>query len=151
MRDGDTTNGKNYVTKVLYRYDDNNQLIWETSAYSNKTREYTYSGGNLVQVKEWDSYMPNSASVQALSLGSEEPENKEMYPGDEKSGYEVTDTEVITDEQSAEPVESVSTPEVFSTARASTTVIGTGKITATAGLNMRSGPGTNYGILIAIP
>ena len=34
---------------------------------------------------------------------------------------------------------------------AAPTVIGTGKITASAGLNMRSGPGTSYGILISIP
>ena len=34
---------------------------------------------------------------------------------------------------------------------AAPTVIGTGRITASAGLNMRSGPGTSYGILISIP
>ena len=93
------------IVRKLNVADDNNQLIWETSAYSNKTREYTYSGGNLVQVKEWDSFMPpSSAAVQTFALGSEEPENKEMLPCDEKSGYEVTDTEVIADEQPAEAV-----------------------------------------------
>ena len=113
VRDGQTSNGKNYAAKAYYRYDDNNQLIWETSAYSNKTREYTYSGGNLVQVKEWDSFMPpSSAAVQTFALGSEEPENKEMLPCDEKSGYEVTDTEVIADEQPAEAVNEAPAEEV---------------------------------------
>lgn len=160
MRDGQTSNGKNYAAKAYYRYDDNNQLIWETSAYSNKTREYTYSGGNLVQVKEWDSFMPpSSAAVQTFALGSEEPENKEMLPCDEKSGYEVTDTEVIADEQPAEAVNEAPAEEVEEStfaeseaetlaARAATV---TGKIIAPDGLNMRSGPGTSYGILVSIP
>ena len=160
MRDGQTSNGKNYAAKAYYRYDDNNQLIWETSAYSNKTREYTYSGGNLVQVKEWDSFMPpSSAAVQTFALGSEEPENKEMLPCDEKSGYEVTDTEVIADEQPAEAVNEAPAEEVEKStfaeseaetlaARAATV---TGKIIAPDGLNMRSGPGTSYGILVSIP
>ena len=148
------------IGKAYYRYDDNNQLIWETSAYSNKTREYTYSGGNLVQVKEWDSFMPpSSAAVQTFALGSEEPENKEMLPCDEKSGYEVTDTEVIADEQPAEAVNEAPAEEVEEStfaeseaetlaARAATV---TGKIIAPDGLNMRSGPGTSYGILVSIP
>lgn len=160
VRDGQTSNGKNYAAKAYYRYDDNNQLIWETSAYSNKTREYTYSGGNLVQVKEWDSFMPpSSAAVQTFALGSEEPENKEMLPCDEKSGYEVTDTEVIADEQPAEAVNEAPAEEVEEStfaeseaetlaARAATV---TGKIIAPDGLNMRSGPGTSYGILVSIP
>ena len=160
MRDGQTSNGKNYAAKAYYRYDDNNQLIWETSAYSNKTREYTYSGGNLVQVKEWDSFMPpSSAAMQTFALGSEEPENKEMLPCDEKSGYEVTDTEVIADEQPAEAVNEAPAEEVEEStfaeseaetlaARAATV---TGKIIAPDGLNMRSGPGTSYGILVSIP
>lgn len=160
VRDGQTSNGKNYAAKAYYRYDDNNQLIWETSAYSNKTREYTYSGGNLVQVKEWDSFMPpSSAAMQTFALGSEEPENKEMLPCDEKSGYEVTDTEVIADEQPAEAVNEAPAEEVEEStfaeseaetlaARAATV---TGKIIAPDGLNMRSGPGTSYGILVSIP
>lgn len=160
VRDGQTSNGKNYAAKAYYRYDDNNQLIWETSAYSNKTREYTYSGGNLVQVKEWDSFMPpSSAAVQTFALGSEEPENKEMLPCDEESGYEVTDTEVIADEQPAEAVNEAPAEEVEEStfaeseaetlaARAATV---TGKIIAPDGLNMRSGPGTSYGILVSIP
>lgn len=160
VRDGQTSNGKNYAAKAYYRYDDNNQLIWETSAYSNKTREYTYSGGNLVQVKEWDSFMPpSSAAMQTFALGSEEPENKEMLPCDEKSGYEVTDTEVIADEQPAEAVNEAPAKEVEEStfaeseaetlaARAATV---TGKIIAPDGLNMRSGPGTSYGILVSIP
>ena len=140
--------------------------FWQYRAYfsvrycPNKTREYTYSGGNLVQVKEWDSFMPpSSAAMQTFALGSEEPENKEMLPCDEKSGYEVTDTEVIADEQPAEAVNEAPAEEVEEStfaeseaetlaARAATV---TGKIIAPDGLNMRSGPGTSYGILVSIP
>ncbi len=55
---------------------------------------------------------PSSAAVQTFALGSEEPENKEMLPCDEKSGYEVTDTEVIADEQPAEAVNEAPAEEV---------------------------------------
>lgn len=102
---------------------------------------------------------PSSAAVQTFALGSEEPENKEMLPCDEKSGYEVTDTEVIADEQPAEAVNEAPAEEVEEStfaeseaetlaARAATV---TGKIIAPDGLNMRSGPGTSYGILVSIP
>ena len=102
---------------------------------------------------------PSSAAMQTFALGSEEPENKEMLPCDEKSGYEVTDTEVIADEQPAEAVNEAPAEEVEEStfaeseaetlaARAATV---TGKIIAPDGLNMRSGPGTSYGILVSIP
>ena len=102
---------------------------------------------------------PSSAAVQTFALGSEEPENKEMLPCDEKSGYEVTDMEVIADEQPAEAVNEAPAEEVEEStfaeseaetlaARAATV---TGKIIAPDGLNMRSGPGTSYGILVSIP
>ena len=55
VRSGNT--GTNYATKVLYRYDNQNQLIWESSLYSGQTHAYTYLNGNLRKEQVWNRFM----------------------------------------------------------------------------------------------
>ena len=54
---GSSNTGTGFVTKVLYQYDSDNQLIWESSRYTGQTRAYTYSNGNLRKEKIWNGFM----------------------------------------------------------------------------------------------
>ena len=64
----ESTNGTTFTTTAYYKYDENNQLCYESNAKTVLTREYTYDdGGNIVSIEEWDTFKaPTLSEVEVI-------------------------------------------------------------------------------------
>ena len=64
----ESTNGTDFTTTAYYKYDENNQLCYESDAKTVLTREYTYDdGGNIVSIEEWDTFKaPTLSEVEVI-------------------------------------------------------------------------------------